>query len=217
MPRRKRAKEDHPKRALTAYMLFSQERRADIKKAHPDVGFGQIGKMLGEEWKKTSPEEKKRFHEEAAKDKIRYQKEMASYKEAHPESSDEEEKPAKKKRKKKDPNAPKKPCSAFFHFSRRMRPKIKEQNPQATFGQLGKLIGEEWAKLTPEQKKEYEEMAAADKERYAKENKAYQARKQQEEEEESSSSSESESSSESDSDSGDNSTSSSSSESEDSD
>jgi len=98
-----------------------------------------------------------------------------------------------------------------------MRPTIKQQNPAATFGQLGKLIGEEWAKLVPEQKKEYEDLAAADKERYAKENKAYQAKKQAEEEEESSSSSESESSSsESDSDSGDNS-SSSSSESEDSD
>ncbi len=89
----------------------------------------------------------------AAKDKIRFQKDMASYKDEHPDSSDEEEKPARKRRRKKDPNAPKKPCSAFFHFSKEMRPKIKQKNPEATFGQLGKLIGEEWAKLNPDQKK----------------------------------------------------------------
>jgi len=113
MPRRKR-KEDQPKRALTAYMLFSQERRGDIRKAHPDVGFGQIGKMLGEEWKKISAEEKKRFNEEAAKDKIRYQKEMATYRETHPESSDEEEKPAKKKKEEEGSKCSKKALFGFL-------------------------------------------------------------------------------------------------------
>ena len=74
------------------------------------------------------------------------------YKEEHPESSDEEERPAKK-RKKKDPNAPKKPCSAFFHFSKKMRPRIKEENPDASFGQLGKIIGEQWSKLGADERK----------------------------------------------------------------
>jgi len=94
-----------------------------------------------------------KYNELAAKDKIRYQKEAAQYKEDHPESSDEEEKPAKKKRKKKDPNAPKKPCSAFFHFSKKMRPRIKDENPEATFGQLGKIIGEQWSKLGADERK----------------------------------------------------------------
>lgn len=94
-----------------------------------------------------------KYNELAAKDKIRYQKELATYKEEHPESSDEEEQTRKKKKKKKDPNAPKKPCSAFFHFSKKMRPVIKQENPDATFGQLGKIIGEQWAKLGPEERK----------------------------------------------------------------
>jgi hypothetical protein len=93
-----------------------------------------------------------KYNELAAKDKIRYQKEAAAYKEEHPESSDEEERPAKK-RKKKDPNAPKKPCSAFFHFSKKMRPRIKEENPTASFGQLGKIIGEQWSKLGADERK----------------------------------------------------------------
>jgi len=196
MPRRKRKDPKQPKRALTAYMMFSQTKRAYIKDQNPEVGFGQVGKLLGEAWKALNEEEKLSYNEMAANDKLRYQREIATYKEEHPDSSDEEEKPRKKR--KKDPNAPKKPCSAFFHFSKRMRPTIKEQHPDASFGQLGKLIGEEWAKLAPEDKKQYEELAAIDKERYAKENKEYLNKKAQED------SSDSESSnSDSDSDSSD--------------
>jgi len=192
MPRRKRKDPNAPKRAMTAYMLFSQEKRTQIKTDHPTVGFGQVGKLLGEAWAALPEGDKRKYNELAAKDKIRYQKEAAQYKEDHPESSDEEEKPAKKKRKKKDPNAPKKPCSAFFHFSKKMRPRIKDENPEATFGQLGKIIGEQWSKLGADERKEFETLAAADKERYAKEMKNYQAKD---------SSSESDSSDSSDSDS----------------
>jgi len=54
---------------------------------------------------------------------------------------------------KKDKNAPKKPCSAFFWFSKEQRPLIKEKNPNATFGDMGKLIGEAWRALTEDDKK----------------------------------------------------------------
>src|SRR5690242_13873327 len=81
---------------------------------------------------------------------------MATYKAEHPESSDDEDdkkkKPAKKKRK-KDPNAPKKASSAYFHFSKKMRQKIKEDNPTATFGEIGKLLGAAWKALPAEEKK----------------------------------------------------------------
>jgi len=179
MPRRKRHA-DHPKRAMTAYMLFCQEKRTEIKDKNPDVGFGQVGKLLGEAWKELPTGDKAKYNEIAAKDKIRYQKDMAAYKAEHPESSSDEEdkkkKPAKKKRK-KDPNAPKKPASAYFHFSKKMRPKIKEDNPAATFGELGKLLGAAWKGLPADEKKPYETAAEEDKQRYEKENKAYQSKK----------------------------------------
>ena len=80
---------------------------------------------------------------------------MADYKAEHPESSsdDEKEKKPPKKKRKKDPNAPKKPSSAYFHFSKKMRSKIKEENPTATFGELGKLLGEAWKQVSDEDKK----------------------------------------------------------------
>jgi len=176
MPRRKRD-EGKPKRGLTAYMLFCQDKRQDLKSQGSDVGFAQTGKLLGEAWKALPEDEKQKYNEAAAKDKIRAQKEMAEYKVEHPEDSDDDKKkkkkqPAKKKRK-KDPNAPKKPSSAFFMFSKKNRAQIKTDNPAATFGELGKLVGAAWGALDAEGKKEYQELAEEDKKRYEKENAAY--------------------------------------------
>jgi heat shock protein HslJ len=45
------------------------------------------------------------------------------------------------KKKTKDPNAPKAATTSFLVFSNEMRPKIKAENPEASFGELGKKIG----------------------------------------------------------------------------
>jgi hypothetical protein len=54
-----------------------------------------------------------------------------------PPSDDEEE--VTKKKRKKDPNAPKRNMSAYFLFSQEIRPTIREENPQATFGEIAKV------------------------------------------------------------------------------
>ncbi|KAI8885347.1 HMG box protein, partial [Backusella circina FSU 941] len=75
----------------------------------------------------------------------------------------------KKKRDKKDPNAPKRGLSAYMFFSQANREKIKQENPDATFGQLGKILGEKWKAMSEDDKKPYNDKAKADKERYEKE------------------------------------------------
>ena len=45
------------------------------------------------------------------------------------------------KRKKKDPNAPKRPQSSFFLYSNAMRESVKENNPDASFGDVVSLFG----------------------------------------------------------------------------
>ena len=54
-------------------------------------------------------------------------------------------------------------------YSNAMRTKTKEENPEATFGDIGKLIGAAWKEVTGEERAVYERMADEDKERYAKE------------------------------------------------
>ncbi|OSD03719.1 hypothetical protein PYCCODRAFT_1365370 [Trametes coccinea BRFM310] len=68
-----------PKRALSAYMFFSQDWRERIKAENPDAGFGEIGKLLGAKWKELDDEEKKPYIDQAAADKARAEQEKSEY------------------------------------------------------------------------------------------------------------------------------------------
>jgi structure-specific recognition protein 1 len=73
----------------------------------------------------------------------------------------------KKKRAKKDPNAPKKALSAFMYFSNAKREEVKAANPGIAFGDVGKALGERWRALGADERREFDEAADRDKERYA--------------------------------------------------
>lgn len=92
-----------------------------------------------------------------------------------PKRAKEAEEGGKKKRKKKDKNAPKKNLSAFMFYSNAVRDKVKEDNPGIAFTEVAKKIGEMWKELGEGEKGPYEEQAAADKERYAREMENYKA------------------------------------------
>jgi len=86
-----------------------------------------------------------------------------------------EGKAGKKKRAKKDKNAPKKALSSYMYFMNANRETIKQENPEATFGELGKLAGAKWKEMDAEARERYEAMAREDKERYKREDAAYKA------------------------------------------
>lgn len=74
-----------------------------------------------------------------------------------------------KKKKEKDPNAPKRALSSFMFFSKEIRSVIREKNPDASFGEIGKLVGDAFKKLSNEEKQKFQIMADKDKERYKEE------------------------------------------------
>ncbi|KAK4048425.1 Non-histone chromosomal protein 6 [Microbotryomycetes sp. JL201] len=80
---------------------------------------------------------------------------------------------SKAARTKKDPNAPKRPLSAYMHFSQQNREQVKSDNPEASFGELGKLLGGKWKEMSDSEKKPYVDMAEKDKARYEKEKAAH--------------------------------------------
>ena len=71
------------------------------------------------------------------------------------------------KKAKKD--GPKRPSSAYLLFANDNRPKVKKANPDATFGDLGKLLGEAWNNVNAADKKKYNALAEKDKARYERE------------------------------------------------
>lgn len=60
------------------------------------------------------------------------------------------------------------PSSAFFVFCSDHRPKIKEDHPGISIGDIAKKLGELWSTQTPKDKAPYEAKAAKLKEKYEK-------------------------------------------------
>ncbi|XP_038158045.1 TOX high mobility group box family member 4b isoform X2 [Cyprinodon tularosa] len=83
----------------------------------------------------------------------------------------------KKGRKKKDPNEPQKPVSAYALFFRDTQAAIKGQNPNATFGEVSKIVASMWDSLGEEQKQVYKRKNEAAKKEYLKALAEYRANK----------------------------------------
>jgi len=83
----------------------------------------------------------------------------------------------KKTKKQKDPNKPKGFKSAYNFCMADARPIVKAANPDLSFREMPKKLGEYWQALSKEERMPYEKMAAADKERYDREMAVYNAKK----------------------------------------
>jgi structure-specific recognition protein 1 len=70
----------------------------------------------------------------------------------------------RKKKAQKDPNAPKKPLSAYMLWLQENRPMIKKKYPGSTIGELGKRAGEMWNAMTD--KTEWDEKAKKARKNY---------------------------------------------------
>lgn len=94
------------------------------------------------------------YKERASKEMEAYKVDLAEWKRNFPKHAqmlndekkrkrqDKAEKKKKRlKRQKKDPNAPKRAMSAFMFYSQEHRAQVQEQNPDVTFGQIGRILG----------------------------------------------------------------------------
>jgi len=87
-----------------------------------------------------------------------------------------------KRNPKKDPNAPKRAMSAYMMFVLDKRQEIKRQNPNASFGEIGEMVGNKWKAMSEAEKAPYMKQSEEDKARYLKEKQEYDARQDDEEE-----------------------------------
>ncbi|MEJ1270237.1 high mobility group box 1 [Cricetulus griseus] len=145
---------------MSSYAFFVQTCREEHKKKHPDasVNFSEFSKKCSERWKTMSAKEKRKFEDMAKADKARYEREMKTYIPPKGET----------KKKFKDPNAPKRPPSAFFLFCSEYCPKIKGEHPGLSIGDVAKKLGELWNNTAAEDKQPYGKKAAKLKEKHEK-------------------------------------------------
>jgi len=60
----------------------------------------------------------------------------------------------------------KKPKTAYIFYSTEMRSQMKKENPNATFGEIAKILGANWKSMSDADKAKYVKLAADDKKRY---------------------------------------------------
>lgn len=107
--KKKKNKDDNaPKRASTAFMLWLNETREQIKRENPNITVTEIAKKGGEMWRELK--DKSKWEEKAAKDKERYQAEMKNYK---PSSDGGDDGGSGSKKRKKESSSPKKPTTTM--------------------------------------------------------------------------------------------------------
>jgi len=70
--------ENAPERPPSAYVIFSNKMRDDLKGRN--LTFTEIAKLVGENWQNLSPAEKEPYEQQAYMDKERYNTELAKYK-----------------------------------------------------------------------------------------------------------------------------------------
>ncbi|XP_026752292.1 uncharacterized protein LOC113512590 [Galleria mellonella] len=78
----------------------------------------------------------------------------------------------------RDPNAPKKPCNAFFQFCQEQRPLVvaeanSEMGSEPSKQEVTRQLASRWRSLTNEEKRVYVAMFERSKEKYAEEMSAY--------------------------------------------
>ncbi|XP_030871764.3 high mobility group protein B1-like [Gorilla gorilla gorilla] len=144
-----------------------------LGKVRVSVNFSEFSKKFSERWKNMSAKEKGKFgqargkFEDMAKaDKSRYKREMKTYIPPKGET----------KKKFKDPNAPKRPPSAFFLYFSEYGPKVKGERPGLSVGDVAKKLGEMWNNTAADDKQPYEKRSVRLKEKYEKDIAAYRAK-----------------------------------------
>ena len=85
-PLKLKAKKDPllPKRPKSAYAYFCSNHRPSIREENPEFKLPDVSKALGRLWGKIKKKDKQEFDKLAQVDKLRYEKEMDTYRDNNP-------------------------------------------------------------------------------------------------------------------------------------
>lgn len=141
-----------PKRSTSAYFYYMASCREIAKKAGRNISkVAEFTKECSEKWRNLSSTDRKPFDEKAAKDKARYDKEMAEY----------------KGKTAVDPDKPKRPQTSYFLFLADFRKNYVHKGDKSSAHKLVlKEAGEKWRVLSASEKKVYEKKSQIEAEKY---------------------------------------------------
>lgn len=156
-PKKKRRKgtkkpPDAPKRFKSSFIFFSMAKHKEIKErlaSGSDIKVTNITSMVSEAWRTLEPSERQKFEEMSREDKERYDIEKQNY--VPPPGM------ALTSKRKRDPDAPKRPMSAYLSYANKLRGKVKSENPDCSNGEISKILSNMWKGMSDDQRKEYKD------------------------------------------------------------
>lgn len=72
---KKADKEPGPKKPLSAFFYYAQDRRMILRQEQPSLKITEISKLIGQEWNKLCDQDKEKYIKLALDDKSRYENE----------------------------------------------------------------------------------------------------------------------------------------------
>jgi hypothetical protein len=177
-----------PKRPMSSYFLFSNERRAVMRKEMPEKKLTELSKLISVEWKEladdTKATYKKRWEDAKSEYAIvlgeykltenyeKYQQKLKAWKaekDGCVDSDSDDGAPAKVTlpKKPKDTNAPKRSKTSYFLFLDSVRAQTKAEHPNLSTTETAKLLGAKWKAMSDAEKAPFSAKAKALKAAYA--------------------------------------------------
>lgn len=137
-----------PRRFKSAYMFYSTTKHKSIRKEDhgKKLQTTDVAKMVAQAWKNLPPDEREEWEEMARRDKARYELEKTMY-------TGPWKVPATKARSQKDPNAPKRPMSAFLSYSNSKRAHVKSSNPDIGNAEVSRVLAKMWKEAPEEERR----------------------------------------------------------------
>ena len=105
--------------------------------------------MVSEAWRALEPLEKDKFEAMARQDKERYDIEKRNY--VPPPGM------SLTSKRKRDPDAPKRPMSAYLSYANKLRGKVKADNQDCSNGEISKILSGMWKGMASDERKEYKD------------------------------------------------------------
>uniref|UniRef100_A0A8C2ZYW0 Upstream binding transcription factor, like n=1 Tax=Cyclopterus lumpus TaxID=8103 RepID=A0A8C2ZYW0_CYCLU len=117
---------DFPKKPLTPYFRFFMEKRAKYAKIHPEMSNLDLTKILSKKYKELPDKKKQKYVTEFQQEKEAFEKNMARFKEEHPELIEE--------RKKSDlPEKPKTPQQLWYNHEKKTYMKLHPEGSMRAY------------------------------------------------------------------------------------
>ncbi|KAG3007721.1 hypothetical protein PC128_g19362 [Phytophthora cactorum] len=168
LPIKRKKQPNEPRQPDTAYICFWKSQRPEVIVANPLLDAQLVSKEVARQWRTLSDSERQVWEDMAAKDKLRFQEEIARF---HPTLAATPHSLSALKAPLKDPFAPKPAKTGFQLFMIHNRESFTLLN--MTINEFRTEMSQLWKRLSDAGKNEWYELAKQDKQRYEREMNAY--------------------------------------------